>query len=592
MSDPTLRFKVALSFAGEQRHFVERVARRLGEALEPHHVLFDRDHEGEFGRRDLDLHLETLYGKQSELIAVFLSADYERKDWCRLEWRVLRNVMMEKGDKVVLFRFDDTPIPGLHPTDGYVEIKNRSPEAIAEMILKRLEAQHGGTSNPGTNPPAATDYYRPLLVLSVHEAATAGRDQNTLADALTQSRIDHAAYDIGRFDHTQLTKPDFSQEKIDGFYDFYSDSLADKAMDISLPDYMTRPSVIAHGAAAYVVGHAMQRFPDIRFDKIVLCGSLLSADFDWSTLFHRDQVNLVYNEYGPKDVQTTATTGDVDRTALSGVSGFHAMSSVILQKRFEQFDHRNYFHKRHIEAHWLPVLRKEPSPLLVRHGRNMDDGVYLFDAAFAATGKIDDLCFSNLEGFREISEGLGHEWIEIEPDIYTFLFNRRTNMACGYINAMPVTDECFDQIMRGNKDDADIKAADVVAFHPQSKLRIYLMSVAIDPKLRRDSQGLLQEPLERLVTGFAGKLYHYAVDHGIIATEIVAVGWTTPGRKLCEALGMSRKGEDVNRRPIYGIDFKSAVPSRSLFPSVQRLAETYKRMLDVSTPGDRPEHTR
>jgi hypothetical protein len=212
----------------------------------------------------------------------------------------------------------------------------------------------------------------------------------------------------------------------------------------------------------------------------------------------------------------------------------------------------------------------------------MDDGVYQFDAAFDQTGRIDNLCFSGLDGFREIPDGLGREWIEIEPDIYTFLFNRRTNEACGYINAMPVTGECFDLIMHGVKDDADIKAADIVEFHPDRRLRIYLMSVAIDPKLRRDNQGLLQEPLERLVTGFAGKLYHYAVDHGIVVTELVAVGWTTPGRKLCEALGMTKKGEDVNKRPIYWLDFKSAGPSRSIFPSVQRLTETYRRMLDTS----------
>ena len=40
-------------------------------------------------------------------------------------------------------------------------------------------------------------------------------------------------------------------------------------------------------------------------------------------------------------------------------------------------------------------------------------------------------------------------WIAEEPDIYTFLLDRKKAKAHGYINAMPVTDDCFEAIMRG-----------------------------------------------------------------------------------------------------------------------------------------------
>ena len=65
------------------------------------------------------------------------------------------------------------------------------------------------------------------------------------------------------------------------------------------------------------------------------------------------------------------------------------------------------------------------------------------------------------------------------------------------------------------------------------------MSVAIDPPLRQ-GYGLFPEPVDRLVNGFINKLYHdYAVNHGICVSEIVSVGWTEQGKKLCKALGMT-----------------------------------------------------
>ena len=76
------RFQVALSFAGEHRAFVEQVAEHLAHGLGRDDVLYDRYYEAEFARPDLDVYLQSLYHDESELIAVFLCADYERKEWC------------------------------------------------------------------------------------------------------------------------------------------------------------------------------------------------------------------------------------------------------------------------------------------------------------------------------------------------------------------------------------------------------------------------------------------------------------------------------------------------------------------------------
>jgi len=136
------RFRVALSFSGDHRAFVEQVAHHLAAKLGRDRVLYDRYYEPEFARLDLDTHLQRLYHDESELNAVFLCSGYQSKEWCGLEWRAIRDLIKRrKVDSVMPLRFDMTEVPGLFSTDGYVWIGDRSPTDIAEVILERLDGQ-------------------------------------------------------------------------------------------------------------------------------------------------------------------------------------------------------------------------------------------------------------------------------------------------------------------------------------------------------------------------------------------------------------------------------------------------------------------
>jgi hypothetical protein len=140
MTSPPKRFRVALSFPGEHRAFVGDVAEALAARVGRERILYDKYYEGEFARTDLDTHLQRLYHNESDLIAVFLSVGYDQSDWCRLEWRAVRDLIKRRRPAEVMpLRFDDTEIPGLFSTDGYVSIRDRRPEEIAALILQRLE---------------------------------------------------------------------------------------------------------------------------------------------------------------------------------------------------------------------------------------------------------------------------------------------------------------------------------------------------------------------------------------------------------------------------------------------------------------------
>jgi len=56
-----------LSFPGEHRAFVKEVAEHLAAAFGKERVLYDKWHEAEFARVDLDVYLPSLYRTQTEL---------------------------------------------------------------------------------------------------------------------------------------------------------------------------------------------------------------------------------------------------------------------------------------------------------------------------------------------------------------------------------------------------------------------------------------------------------------------------------------------------------------------------------------------
>ena len=137
------RFAIALSFAGECRDFVEQVASCLAEQAGQERVLYDKYHEAEFAQPDLDVYLPNLYRTESELIVIFLCADYAEKRWCKLEWRSVRQLIAtSENSRIMFISFDDIgaiPEIGILSGDGYVSVGSRSSDEIAWLILQRLQ---------------------------------------------------------------------------------------------------------------------------------------------------------------------------------------------------------------------------------------------------------------------------------------------------------------------------------------------------------------------------------------------------------------------------------------------------------------------
>jgi hypothetical protein len=70
---------------------------------------------------------------------MFVSTDYARKAWAVHERRcALARAIEEGGDYVLPARFDDTELPGLRPTIGYLDLREVAPNTLVEFVLKKL----------------------------------------------------------------------------------------------------------------------------------------------------------------------------------------------------------------------------------------------------------------------------------------------------------------------------------------------------------------------------------------------------------------------------------------------------------------------
>jgi hypothetical protein len=77
------RYDVALSFAGEQRAYVEQVARSLKDVGVK--VFYDDYEKVSLWGKDLYTHLDYVYRQASRYCVVFISKDYATKVWTNHE---------------------------------------------------------------------------------------------------------------------------------------------------------------------------------------------------------------------------------------------------------------------------------------------------------------------------------------------------------------------------------------------------------------------------------------------------------------------------------------------------------------------------
>ncbi len=133
-------FDVALSFPGEVREYVEKVALALEQNIGPNSYFYDNNYVSQLARPSLDTVLQDIYANRTKLVVIFLCAKYQEKEWCGIEFRAIREIIKKReNDRVMLIRMDDGQVEGVFETDGYVDARKFTPEEIAGFVQERIE---------------------------------------------------------------------------------------------------------------------------------------------------------------------------------------------------------------------------------------------------------------------------------------------------------------------------------------------------------------------------------------------------------------------------------------------------------------------
>lgn len=137
VSDKNYEYEVVLSFAGEDRAYVNQLAsilRRRGVK-----IFFDIYEKHTLWGKNLYTHLSEVYQNQARYCVMFISKHYAIKLWTNHEREAAQaRAFLEHEEYILPVRLDDTQIPGIPPTISYLSWPPETARTIADAIVKKL----------------------------------------------------------------------------------------------------------------------------------------------------------------------------------------------------------------------------------------------------------------------------------------------------------------------------------------------------------------------------------------------------------------------------------------------------------------------
>ncbi len=131
------QYEVALSFAGEQREYVEEVARVLQNRGVS--VFYDGFATVQLWGKNLAEEFQDVFENRADYVVMFISEAYVERVWPRYERQSsLSRAVQNKGEYILPVRFDDTLVPGLPTAIKYEQACDHTPAELAAMIAEKL----------------------------------------------------------------------------------------------------------------------------------------------------------------------------------------------------------------------------------------------------------------------------------------------------------------------------------------------------------------------------------------------------------------------------------------------------------------------
>ena len=132
------KYDFAISFAGEDRDIAENLVSLI--KATGCTVFYDDFERSRLLGKDLYQELSAIYMDRARFCLVLISAAYLKKLWTRHELRSAQAGAFGKDDEYILpLRLDDTDVPGILPTTGYIDLRRLPLEEVALILLEKTE---------------------------------------------------------------------------------------------------------------------------------------------------------------------------------------------------------------------------------------------------------------------------------------------------------------------------------------------------------------------------------------------------------------------------------------------------------------------
>lgn len=188
-------------------------------------------------------------------------------------------------------------------------------------------------------------------VITLHGIRTRGEWQKTLVSPLIDGGFHPIPLDYGYFTSLQLLMPWTRRRKVEWFRNQYQSLI--KPGD-------PPPHLIAHSFGSYIAAEAMRKHSEIRFGRVIICGSIIERGFPWQIAFSRGQVTCVLNETGGRDVPAAIVGWAVEDAGSSGRDGFKGSHPCLIESPNPHDAHSDAFYTARAQQRWVPFLHGEP----------------------------------------------------------------------------------------------------------------------------------------------------------------------------------------------------------------------------------------
>ena len=387
-------------------------------------------------------------------------------------------------------------------------------------------------------------------MMSIHGILSNGNWQEMLDGILSEEGLHHREFKYGftiRFDPLKINKI------VDKFRAWYFRICNDGRYELDIREPFHRPSIVAHSLGTWILAKAMQKYPEIKFDKIFLHGAIIPKTYDWYKLILNDQIGKVVLERANKDYVIPWSFFITGSMRPCSSHGFLQESSYIKIEPFPNFGHSDFQYPDHFKSIVAKHLYEVPVQLKLQHGKELD--MKVMNKYFKRSEKIDTEVYGKVyTDSNPVTLERAQEWAAIEKNIWSFLIHSYTKEVIGYINVLALDNETHARFLKGEISENDISGDQIKSFDIVGGLNLVVMSIALDKKIREGKGDVMTSKAgEFLIMALSKKILDIS-NNGKKINSLTSVAWTTVGGNLSKSFGLKKTAFVYNSCPIYSIN--------------------------------------